>query len=765
MTYLSKIIGAPVPIGGLIPVSNAVDVSGSSYLYADGSDVLAADYPALAPRLPAATSATLRQLPVISNFSTVGYGNGLYIAASAAFGTANRYAFTLSYSTDGINWTLRTVIFPNVNADSANKYIAQIKYLNGAWYLAMSGSTTGFNPPSTSGGFAASSGELFKSLDGGITWTQIFSAIGMANVGVGPYDYVKCFSLRYINGVYAAVCGSVSQNGGGYPFIYTSTDAITWTPRQPTNFASMSHSDIAFGAGLYVAVGYQYTISSPDLVTWTARTNAQTAGWTGVAFGAGVFVSVQGFTNTATTTVGYSTNGTTWSAQTIPSGRYQRVIFADSKFVAIGYGVCATSPDGITWTARTVPNFNWVDLDYSSPNGFVAVASTVNSTSPTVTITSPDGITWTSTSVNLGAKCTNVVYGTGFGFVTIDANTAFAMSSPDGLTWTRASTISAGYNYIATNAAGTVAVGVNVSNIQYSTNLATWTTAISMSGFVCYSVKWLNNKFVALSYTSSTYFFRGHHSLDGITWVPISIDKGTSDSTFMPISSAYGNGTYVAVGLQSYISAGSVQSFSESRMTASSTDGMYWNTANQLPVAGIWSAVEYGNGVFVALTTKNQRTIGINVNPHNTSYVQAAASSNVGDILGVSGRACAVSTNGIDWVLSYMPVVGEWNSLTFNGHVFIAVDGLSKSYAISKDGYNWVLRPAPEQSNWSSIASNPVTNVSVAVSGDVPVAGNAYVANAIQKYGSTMRITESTTSVTLPYVRPNEGLNYLVRVK
>ena len=69
-----------------------------------------------------------------------------------------------------------------------------------------------------------------------------------------------------------------------------------------------------------------------------------------------------------TATGAYSTDGTTWTGNTMPSSQYwYSVTFGNGKFVAVAYGstVAAYSTDGINWTASTMPSSqNWYSVIY-----------------------------------------------------------------------------------------------------------------------------------------------------------------------------------------------------------------------------------------------------------------------------------------------------------------------------------------------------------------------------------------------------------------
>jgi Tfp pilus assembly protein PilV len=154
--------------------------------------------------------------------------------------------------------------------------------------------------------------------------------------------------------------------------LYTSTDGITWTGRTTVNGTlnvSCYLYDIAYGAGLYVAVGYGGTVNtSVDGITWTLRTTGLTS--------ADTFVSIEydatlsrfiALTNRSTTDKGIkvSTDGITWADPTVGSyyggNSYGTVDNTTSKVLAKLNGkwfACAgaggenliSSTDGLTWT-------------------------------------------------------------------------------------------------------------------------------------------------------------------------------------------------------------------------------------------------------------------------------------------------------------------------------------------------------------------------------------------------------------------------------
>jgi hypothetical protein len=194
----------------------------------------------------------------------------------------------------------------------------------------------------------------------------------------------------------------------------TVTSPITWTPRytHPTNleFTSIATNN----STIYVAVGLSGTlVSSTDSgVTWATRTSGfSTNAINSVAFGNGIFVAV-GAAGTITT----STDGVTWTARTsnVSTNELFYVAYLNSNFVAVGNGGNAgtggitTSTDGITWTKRNTPagspaTFYGVDFGngYYLAVGDPATVSGCHSTNLS---------TWTNVDASLTADGRYVVY-------------------------------------------------------------------------------------------------------------------------------------------------------------------------------------------------------------------------------------------------------------------------------------------------------------------------------------------------------------------
>jgi hypothetical protein len=164
-------------------------------------------------------------------------------------------------------------------------------------------------------------------------------------------------------------------------------------------------------------------------------------------------------------------------------------------------------------------------------------------------------------------------------------------------------------------------------------------------------------------------------STDGITWV-----SGSPPGAYFS-AVAYGNGVFVAVSNYD-------KDYNASTIAAYSTNGNTWTPA-VLPAAVTWSSVAYGNSTFVAVAP----------------YTTAAASS----------------TNGITWTLRTLPLNRAWNSLTYVNNIFYALASresanvpTTTTAASSTDGITWTTRTMPVAGKWRAISFGNSTYVAVA---------------------------------------------------
>ena len=280
----------------------------------------------------------------------------------------------------------------------------------------------------------------------------------------------------------------------------TATPVDTYANPNSWNLANLSTSslvDVAFGNGVYVAVGSGSFATSTDGITWTTRTNPSGLNHTKITFGSGIFVTTA--TNgTASTSIYTSTDGITWTARTSPSTGYQGVFFSNSLFVAFGSSIVSTSTDGITWTSRTAAG-SWVGCSYGASK-FVLVSN------GTAAAYSADGTTWTVTTNGIAGASRAVNFANDIFVAVGNGGTNYASSSTDGITWTaRTAANSLSWQDVKFGNGQFIAVASSGTGnrIMSSTDGINWTARTSPADNSWTGLVYGNNQFVAVSSTTT----------------------------------------------------------------------------------------------------------------------------------------------------------------------------------------------------------------------------------------------------------------------
>lgn len=192
---------------------------------------------------------TQRTLPSTKVWSKVTYGNGVFVAVSQDVGSN-----APATSPDGITWTLGGLVLPGMK---------DIAYGNGIF---------------TAIGSSGSTPKLFTSSDG-LIWTE-------RSLPTLPFP-----SLGYLgfgNGFFFITIES-------FPTLLVSADGIAWTTvNLPSGnwINSQRLSKVVYGDGLFLTATAGLSFTSPDGTNWTERASLSSVNWSDVAYGAGVFVAV-----------------------------------------------------------------------------------------------------------------------------------------------------------------------------------------------------------------------------------------------------------------------------------------------------------------------------------------------------------------------------------------------------------------------------------------------------------------------------------------
>ena len=422
-------------------------------------------------------------------------------------------------------------------------------------------------------------------------------------------------------------------------------------------------------SGSYRGVGW-----STDGITWSTTNSggfANAGNYSKIASGGGKYIILRSGTNQ----VYYSSNARTWTLGTLPySSAWQSATYGGGRFVALGnYGSSAISTDGATWTAggglsNQSYDYN-KDITYHTTAGKFVATWARNSNIDTST----DGVTWASVSTSMTNSLTDTLttaatYGEGKVVIVGNLN---LQSTYD--------------QYIGSDS--------HTNFYTTSTDLITWTgssvSVVNNPSFGTYTSVYGGGKYVALSYGAANY------STDLVTWTTAS----TSNYTW--VSSAYGNGTYVGIAVDS------------DNKAVTSTNASSW-TLRTLPSTRYWSGIAYGNSTFV--------------------LVSSATSS------GARSNVAATSTDGVTWVSRTLPASKYWISCGFGGGKFVAL--AQEGYAAySTNGVTWTATTLPNTENYFNVSYGNGVFAAVATNGS---------SDAATIY-STDGITWTNTGYTVPW--------------
>ena len=450
---------------------------------------------------------------------------------------------------------------------------------------------------------------------------------------------------------------------------------------------------VAFGNGLYLAVGNQKLISSTDTENWTVVTT-----WTvpvnSVSFGNGLFV-VTG----EESTIFHSTNGTSWLGGSV-NGINDAATLYDSVYdpdfevwVAVGEPSAFelspdervnmtqlfVSTDGQTWTRQAAPQINADDyfaqpmLTASAGSGIVRAFGNGR------LIYNPVAETWTIEALSdFMTNASLYSEGNGFGgFVYAGINGAIAGIDPNFISFPG---VSEDINGLAFGNQSYVAVGAE-GRILYSEDARDWVlrTTENLAPLNGVAVDSLGN-YVAVGGGATIL-----RSEDSISWVAASdIPELIGDGKLNAVASKTDG--FVAVG--------------DSGAILLSTEGDIWNATEPVVTSRLnsvatnnSSSVAVGDGAVILLNEGSaewtqQDPAGVTVNLTSVLYAQGqfTAVGETGTILtspdGITWTAqvSGTSENLLSVGYGNFTAGGYWAAVGESGGIFVSVDnGLSWS--------------------------------------------------------------------------------------
>jgi hypothetical protein len=398
-----------------------------------------------------------------------------------------------------------------------------------------------------------------------------------------------------------------------------------------------------------------------------------------------------GFDEVRTTAV------TTWTTNNnLTADIWNSHIYAPelSKFVAVGDGVAATSPDGSIWTTQNITDNDWESVAWSPPLNKLAAVSTNGTNQIT---TSADGIGWES---NYSVKTENaetlsfttisdtsmdalsdkgIVWSAELGiFVVVGGNNSTGYSNDGGITWTSGLIPGStdGYNDIvwATNYTGTgynttlgsgifvaLANGNNPGStrIAYSGDGVNWTTISKLSFYnwssIVYDSKF--QRFICSAWGTPNVEYSPVNEITIGSWT--SILAGESGSAAGIITLLYSPELQITVAID--------RNGGYNQSGYSRNGGVNWTRSNNLPTA---HTVRYG---------------GYSSSLKRFVYVFSSSTTS-------QNAKIMYSDDGITFTLvqDVLPANKNWINPTWSSDldIFMIKDMTSLVY-VSKDGITW----------------------------------------------------------------------------
>jgi len=269
---------------------------------------------------------------------------------------------------------------------------------------------------------------------------------------IDTWELVYCGGSQSSEVIYDIAYGHYTYVAvGNGDKLYYSYDSENWVPR---NYGK-SFTAVCYGQNQFVAIGYGLVGISDSGVNWAINTSGDSYGYSygDIAYGNGIYVAVGSMPYQTNLTRGVyktSTDGVNWTTYESKPGKsysvFTKVDFINNQFVALVSGSPGmyTSTDGVNWTYQAInPQFNYGITSVAYGNGiYMAIIG------EGTIMTSPNGVNWTdkgriksyfhSPMDLVYVNGVFVVSGYGYNY----GETDYIYSSVTGDTWTKGATVS-----------------------------------------------------------------------------------------------------------------------------------------------------------------------------------------------------------------------------------------------------------------------------------------------------------------------------------
>lgn len=265
----------------------------------------------------------------------------------------------INYSDDGETWT-------SAKITDSNRSWVDVCYGNGK-YVAIS---TGAN--------------LFSYSTDGKSWTE-------STISTTSRSWK---AIIYAAGIFVIICSDSS-------YIAYSTNGVNWTEKSIGT--DHNWTGICYGNGKFVMIGHEgYVAISTNGISWTISQPVESASWTSICYGNKYYVAVA----SDSALCAYSTDGTTWSTNTISSsvGAWSDIIYAMNTFVCctnVGFGYSIGSP--LAWNYVESPSTMSYPVLTSTDSMFIAFSK-----GSSTVLKSGNGKNWVTSNIGVSRAWTAV---------------------------------------------------------------------------------------------------------------------------------------------------------------------------------------------------------------------------------------------------------------------------------------------------------------------------------------------------------------------
>ena len=487
----------------------------------------------------------------------------------------------------------------------------------------------------------------------------------------------------------------------------------------------------AYGNGLWMAVPSANATGaySTDGILWTSAPLPSSANWTGVAYGNTywVIISSAGAGSNSVAAVSKA-NGSGWTTTTLPGSptTWSNLTYGNGVFVAIansGNSAAYSTDYGLTWNASYFPTSHTFTATgnariSTSQYKFGSASLYLDGTSNTY-IQSPSNADYVLGSGDFTIECwvyrtgnagvnqvlidfrtsgasavaptlyLNTTYVpiflvngssviTGSAAIPLSTWTHIAISKTSGSTTMWVGGAQSGSTYTDSNSyiQGPITVGANPAGSSYFSGYIDEIRIVKGAG-----------KYTSLFNPSTTSFVS-----DGSTIVLLHFDGVNSSTTITSsdgstawTSLTYGNGKFVAIASTSGSPAASPTRTSGGTV---GTNSFVVSSASNISAGQIVTGIGIPTGTYVSSSYTSGTTIPlVNLAGNNQNFVATATGTY--SFYTPGGTVAAVSTNGVTWTSSSLPLSAVWASITYGNNMFIAVSPASAKSAYTFNGITW----------------------------------------------------------------------------